>query len=210
MITMPESYVEYCQRHHGFMTPYTTYNMLDKPKDDSRYYIWSDTNIPGVLKGRMELLWLLKSYPKRHDNRYFYLYAVSKQGIFVEENLHAMTDIPVKFHNIYMKFLHDFGHTCDIITNEPDTRQIVFLYNVQYNEIIDGKHMPNSFDFRSHPDLECKTHELSLKGENHDRPLIIPYDKNVYRALKHGGSYIHLRRDNYLPIEDFEPYNAIY
>ena len=184
--------------------------MLDKPKKDDRYYIWSDTNIPGVLKGKMELLWILKSYPKRHDNRYFYLYAVSKQGIFIEEGLHAMTDVPVRFRSMYMRFFHDFGKTSDIITLEPDTRQLIFLFDVEYTESIDGKNMPNTFDFREHPELEPKSHELTLKASNQERPLIIPFDAHVYNALKKRASYIHVRRDNYIRIDEFEPYTTTY
>ena len=194
---MPPSYVEECKRLHTD-PPYTMYLIHKMPKGDNHYYEISDSWVPGTPRGRFKLLYALRSFPRRHKNDRYTLFLVTSYGIFVEEMTHAIYDEPIDFRTIYARFVHEF-YSGDIIINVPGTRQLLPLYNVRYEEMIRDTVLPNSFYYYDHPEMEVKEdqHWLILYSSNHE-PVKIPFDGNLYKALRHGASYLHLRADNYI------------
>ena len=195
---MPENYVAESIRRQ-LPPPYTTYRLQNIPEHDCGYYEVADTFVTGLAKGSFKLYYALKSFPSLTDNRKYVLYFVTSHGLFVEECTHSQWDEPIDFRNITARFVHQFG-LGDILINAPDSRALLPLYDVHYDEHIDGVCKPNSFDFNEHPELANLPHTLIIHSSEYD-DIELPYDANLYDALRYNHCYLHLRADNYTPLE---------
>lgn len=214
MIPMQPSYREYCKKFSS-MLPVTMFNMRDIPANKyAGQYQFGDTNIPGTLKGKIELLYVLKSFPKQHDNSKYQLFVLAKKGIFVEEVAHSERDEPIVFRNIFLRWFKNFGPTRYLLINPPnDSRQIMILSEVRYEEVINGVVVSNSYDFNELSEVEKKKiheHYLFIKAKELARPMRVEFDPNLYKALKWGETYLHLRADNYVPWDMVKPYHPRY
>lgn len=207
-IPMPESYAQYCKKFSS-LTPMTMFNMRDIPinKPAGRYQV-GDTNIPGTLKGKIELLYVLRSYPKQHDNSKYQLFVIAKSGVFTEEMTHSDRDEPIVFRNIFLRWFKSFSPWGCLVINPPeDSRQILFLSDVKYQEQVNGKFVSNTYDYRVKSKKEKITqHMLYITANELKAPMPVKYDENLYDAIKNGLSYIHLRNDNYVKWNNIDPY----
>ena len=205
-IKMPPSYVE-ITKHETFKSSYTMYNLAHKPTKYDHPYEIIDSHVPGTPRGGFKLYYALRSFPRKHTNDRYALFFVTNNGIFVEEVSHSCMDEPINFRSIYAKYYHGFTNG-DICINKPGTRLLQFIYDAEFEEIIDGKSYPNSFDFYDHPEYsDCEDHRLILSGENLDEEIEIDFCKELYKAMRIKQIYLHLRSDNYIPWEMIRPWH---
>lgn len=200
MIKMPPTYSEICKQLYCD-PPYTMYLIKKIPDGHQHYYDIRDTHVPGTPRGSFRLDYVLKSFPHKYKDDRYRLFFVTNYGLFVEEMSHSKFDEPIDFRNIYAKFVHEFS-SGDIIINAQNpigSRQILPLYNVKYEEVINGKVKPNSYYYYNHPkdEVDDKYHDLVLYSDNY-QPIKITFDSNLYHAIRSGMCYIHLRADNYV------------
>lgn len=206
MIKMPPSYVEELRRKRE-LEPTTKYRLTDPSVEP--YYDIRGQYVPGEYKGFFKLYYALKSFPKLHDNQKFHVFFISNKGIFVEDQIHSAMDEPIKFANISLSPYHDFNDG-DICINLPDTRELLFLFNVRFEEVIDGVVYPNMFYFFNHPEImSCREHYLVIYSTNFE-PVKIDFDKNLYDALHVGRPYLHLRQDNYIEWKNIKTWNPTF
>lgn len=211
---MPPSYKEYCKKFSSLL-PTTMFNMRDIPANKGMVPVeYGDTNIPGTLKGKLELLYVLKSFPKQHDNSKYQLFVIAKKGIFCEEVTHSERDEPIVFRNIFLRWYKNFGPSGYLVINPPnDSRQIMFLSDVKYEEMVNGKRLSNTYNYLTLSEKEkekINCHFLFIKANELKAPMKVEYDENLYKALKYGCTYIHLRADNYVPWDNIKPYHPRY
>lgn len=210
MIPQPKSYREYCKKFHT-LTPMTMFNMRETESDNlpAKYpYQVGDTNIPGTMKGRIELLYVLKSFPKPHDNSRYRVFVLARNGLYVEEITHAQVQEPIDFRSMFLKFVKPVGSTGTLIINKPDSRLILFLKNYTWVEKINGKQYPNSFDSSDMKDI--KTHSVVIKSPDYKDPIETEVTPELLHALRTNRTYLHLRADNYVPFSGIIPYHPRY
>jgi hypothetical protein len=213
-IKMPPNYIEYCKKYSK-LTPWTMYRYHKKPESnssDSFYYAYADRVKIGTgdPTAQLQLLYALRSYPKKNDNSKYTLYVLATDGIYTEEGgFHAQTNEPIRFCNTYLQKLSDFNYMKNLAVNTPGTRMIKFIFNYKYQEKLNGKIMPNSFDFLYHkneyPDIW--EHSLIVIGDDMREPITIDYDETLYKAIKLGQTYLHLRSDNYIDFSLIDTYH---
>jgi len=213
-IQMPPSYIEYCRKFSS-LTPTTMFNIRDTPVNKPiAKYEYGDTNIPGTLKGKIDLMYVLKSFPKQHDNSKYQMFVISRHSILTEEVVHSERDEPIVFRNVFLRYFKHYSPYGGLITNLPDdSRQIIFLSDVKYQEQINRKFVSNTYNFLSKSDKEKASvtqHMIYVMAPELKEPMGIPYDENLYIALKNGQTYLHLRNDNYVEWKNIVPYHPRY
>lgn len=207
-IRMPESYVTKC-RNLSIVPPSTSYHIakLDKGVPNSVYQI-TDTFIPGTPRGKFTVLYALKSFARQHDNRMYTVFFVTKQGVFKDEHIRTEFSEPIDFKTVYARYLFGFNND-DVCINYPGSRALMFLHNVQWSEVVNGVHYPNSYDFRSEPIRTYGHHRIIIWSEDFP-PVDIKWNPWVYDALKHGYPYLNLREDNYVPFNQLRFWNPTF
>ena len=214
---MPPNYIEYCKKYPK-LTAWTTYRYHKKPyQNNDSYYYYSYADRIKIGSGdpmaRLELLYALRSYPKRNDNTKYTLYVLATDGIYTEEGgFRYMNNEPIRFRDTYLYKLSEFGALGNLALNIPDTRQITFLFNYKYQEKLNGVIMPNSFDFLYHKNEYPKitSHELIFTGDDSSEPITVEYDETLYKAIKRNQTYLHLRKDNYIDFSLLDTYHPSY
>ena len=217
MIAMPPNYIEYCKKYSK-LTASTMYKYHKRPEpygnEAYSYYAYADRHMVGSgdPTGRFDLLYALRSYPKMNDSSKYTLYVLASDGVYVEENgFRAIENEPIKFCNVYLLKLGDFSAMGNLVIDKPGTRALQFIYNYKYQEEINGIIMPNSFDFFYHKDEypdECvKSHNILVTGKDVDEPISLEYNKALYKAIKDGRTYLHLRADNYIDFKLLDTYH---
>lgn len=189
--------------------PRTSYNIskLDQGVPNSVYQI-TDTFIPGTPRGKFTLLYALKSYARQHDNRMYTVFFVTHQGIFKDEHIRTEYSEPIDFRNVFARFLFGFSDN-SLCVNYPGSRALLFLHNVRWEEVINGKHYPNSYDFNRDPVPTHGIHRIIVWSSDCP-PVDIKWNPYVYEALRHNVPYLNLREDNYVPIGNVRFWNPTF
>ena len=213
-IKMPPSYIEITKLKH-MLEPCTWYNISKIPTGVNPYYHLADTKVPCAPRGSFKLMYALKSYPHNTDNSRYMIFFITTQGLYIDERQHAQYDEPIHMRNINARFLSKFGQG-DLCVNMPHKRNLLFIYDVTYDEIIGNKSYPNAFDYFSHKDdkeLGNLKHQLVIHGHNIlMKPVDITLDwhPDLYRALQHRQMYLHLREDNYINMRNIRFWNPTF
>lgn len=210
MIDMPESYEKIC-RKMGILSG-TMYNLPYKPEANTDWFEAADVALSdSYTKGTFYLYYVIRSFPRPTDSRRYNLLFVTKNGLFTSINSHSMLDEPVDFNNIYCKRLCDFGFK-DMLTLKPGTREVIILKHYRFTELLDGKGVPNTWNWKDHKELwnQVRNHEIMVEADNFDEPIVCEFRPQMYAALKRGMPYLHLREDNYVPIESVRFMNDLY
>ena len=214
MVKMPENYIEYCKKY-AKLTPWTMFKYHKKPTseyDHQYYYVYADRAKigSGDPTAKIELLYALRSFPKRNDNTKYTLYVLATDGVYTEEcGFHYIADEPIRFRNIYLYKLSEFNYMGNLVINHPDSREIMFIFNYKYQEVLNGVIMPNSFDFIYHKNEypTIHSHQLIITGDDVREPITLEYDETLYKAIKLGQTYLHLRKDNYIDFSLLDTYH---
>ena len=210
MIPQPINYIEYCKKNKSNLTPLTMFNMRDIPENTGPFnrLQFGDSNIPGTYKGQIELLYVLKSYPKLDDNSKYQLFFITKAGLLAEDLMHSNYDAPINFRTMFLRYIKGFGLYNCLAINRPKTRMIDFLTNVRWEEVIDGVVKPNSYYFYDNEPKEMKSHTIMIyANELTDKPIEVKFSKYLYEALRYNLTYLHLRADNYVDFSEIRPYH---
>ncbi len=197
---MPESYDSIC-RKKGFLAE-TLYQLVENPHPRTSWYEEANLNLHSTARGIFQLYYALKSFPKPTDDRRYFLFFITKQGIFTSTNSHSNKNEPIDFNVIRCKFFSEFKDRM-LLTLKPHTREIILLQNYRYTELADGVGLPNSNDYirNSKNDAKYKNHQILVESDNYS-PLVLDFSEELYYALHSGHPYICLRSDNYVDINN--------
>lgn len=200
MISMPESYDEYC-RKKGTLAE-TIYNLPQHPHHMASWYEEANLTLHSMCRGVFYIYYVLRSFPRPADDRRYNLMVITKQGIFVSVNTLCFKDEPLDFTTLMLKRWTYFGHG-DFITLKPNTREIILLRNYTYTEIVNGKSYSNRWYFfdHKHEFKDIKSHNILMESDTHD-PIMLDWNADMYEHIRLNKPYIWLGEDNYVSIKD--------
>lgn len=202
MIRMPESYDSICKKK-GILAE-TIYQLIENPLPRTSWFEYANLVMYSTARGVFQLYYALKSFPRPTDNRRFILFFVTKSGIFTSTNSVSHLNEPIDFNVIRCKHYCDFGRG-NLMTLIPGTREIIVLDNYRYTEVIDGKGVPNTYDWNKHKQEYacnmCCNHKLVVESDNYS-PIELDYDDELYAHLRANAPYLWLRSDNYVDLNN--------